>query len=94
VSWSPFALVTLYSSFINPDHITPLASTFPAVFAKSSTVWSTLFFIFSNKNIKSKISSSFYYSLDRNNIDNNNIPLERLNKIDSNPERIMNIDEF
>jgi hypothetical protein len=27
----------------------------PAIFAKSSTVWSTLFYIFSDKNIKSKM---------------------------------------
>jgi len=38
------------------DHITPVGSTLPAVFAKSSTVWSTVFYIFSNKNIKSKMS--------------------------------------
>jgi hypothetical protein len=48
--------VTLYSAFINPDHITPFGSTLPAIFAKSSMVWSTIFFIISNKNIKSKMN--------------------------------------
>jgi hypothetical protein len=56
LTWSPYAFVTLYSSFVNPDHITPVGSTLPAIFAKSSTVWSTIFYIFSNKNIKSKMS--------------------------------------
>ena len=56
LTWSPYAFVTLYSSFVNPDHITPVGSTLPAIFAKSSTVWSTIFYIFSNKNIKSKMT--------------------------------------
>lgn len=55
LTWSPYAFVTLYSAFVNPDHITPVGSTLPAIFAKSSTVWSTIFYIFSNKNIKSKM---------------------------------------
>lgn len=54
ITWLPFAAVTLYSAFLNPDHIPPVASTVAAIFAKSSTVWSTLFFIFFNKNIKTK----------------------------------------
>ena len=56
ITWTPYAFVTMYSAFINPDHITPVASTLPAIFAKSSTVWSTIFYIFSNKNIKSRMS--------------------------------------
>jgi hypothetical protein len=52
-------LVTLYGAFIDPDYITPVYSTIPAIFAKSSTVWSTIFFIITNKSIKSKLSFTY-----------------------------------
>lgn len=52
----------MYSPFINSDHISPLYSTIPAMFAKSSFVWSTIMFIFSNNQIKSKINKSLFSS--------------------------------
>ena len=65
-SWLPYAIVTLYSAFVNPSHITPLGSTLSAIFAKSSLFLSSMFYIFSNKNFKSKINSNFKSISDRN----------------------------
>ena len=55
MTWGPYSLVSMYSAFISPNHITPLDSTLPAMFAKSSLAWSTILFIYSNKKIKSRV---------------------------------------
>ena len=55
VSCTPYAFVSFYTAFIDEDAISPLGTTLPAFFLKSSMVWSTLFFVVTNRNIKSKI---------------------------------------
>ena len=55
ISWTPYALVSMYSAFIDSNDITPLVATLPAMFAKSSTVLSSIFYILSNKKIFEKI---------------------------------------
>ena len=55
ISWTPYALVSMYSAFIDSNDITPLVATLPAMFAKSSTVLSSIFYILSNKKILEKI---------------------------------------
>ena len=54
MSWTPYALVSFYTCFIDENGISPLASTVPAFFSKSSIIWTTLFFITTNQNIRSK----------------------------------------
>lgn len=61
VTWTPYAIVALWSSFINPGGVSPLTATLPAVIAKSSMLWSPLFFILSNKNAKSRILNENTY---------------------------------
>ncbi len=46
----------MWSSLIDPGHVTPLASTLPAFIAKSSMLWSSLFFIFSNQKVKKRLA--------------------------------------
>lgn len=60
MTWTPYGLVSLYSAFINPEDISPLCSTLPALFAKSSMVWSTIFYIFSNKEITKRFKNDFF----------------------------------
>lgn len=56
MTWTPYALVALTSSFLSPGYIGPMGATFPAVFAKSSMLWSPFFFIFSNKKVKKRLA--------------------------------------
>ncbi len=45
----------MYNSFKPYSDSLPILSTVSAVFAKSSVVWSSLFYIVTNKNIKTKV---------------------------------------
>lgn len=55
ITWTPYAIVSMVSAFIDPDLISPFGSTIPALFAKTSMVWPTIFYIMTNNQIKSKI---------------------------------------
>ena len=56
MSWTPYAMVTMWTSFVNEHTIGPLAASIPAMFAKSSMLWSSLLYIFSNQQIKKQFS--------------------------------------
>jgi len=57
--WTPYSFVLLYNSFKPATYDSmPLISTVSAVFAKSSVVWSTLFYILTNKTVKEKLFQS------------------------------------
>ena len=58
VSWTPYAFVSFYTAFIDEKAISPLGATLPACIAKSAIVWSTFFFVLTNKNIRSKFQKS------------------------------------
>ena len=58
LTWTPYSIVSFISAFTSYE-ISPLGSTLPAAFAKSSAVWSSLFYIFSNKIIRKHIISMF-----------------------------------
>jgi hypothetical protein len=60
VAWTPYALVSMYSAFVDADAITPLLGTIPAVCAKSSMLWTSVIFISSNKNIRRKLNSLLF----------------------------------
>ena len=68
ISWTPYSLVAMYSAFINSHHISPMAATLPAMFAKSSLAWSTVLFIHSNKEINSKLNFSLFKTHLKNEI--------------------------
>lgn len=55
VSWTPYAFVSFYTGFIDEKAISPLGATLPACFMKSSMVWSSLFFVCTNRNIRKKL---------------------------------------
>lgn len=54
----------MYSAFVDPEHITPLGSTLPAIFAKTSLVVTSVFYINSNKKVKSRIFDMFTSKID------------------------------
>ena len=70
VSWVPYAIVSFYTCFIDENAISPLATTMPAFFSKSSMVWTTLFFILTNNNIRSRFFGSNKQNLTSTNLTN------------------------
>ncbi len=69
-TWTPYALVSLYSAFVDSDGVSPMGATLPAVIAKSASIWSTIFFLLSNRNIKSRAKAELNIS-DTNPTDSN-----------------------
>lgn len=59
-SWTPYAFVAMYSAFVDPSHISPLGATIPAMFAKSSMIWGTILYLFSNSKIRSKFNQKLF----------------------------------
>ncbi|CAF1075996.1 unnamed protein product [Brachionus calyciflorus] len=55
ISWTPYALVSMYTAFFNPKGVSPLFATLPSLFAKSSMLWPSVLYIFSSSNIKNLI---------------------------------------
>ena len=55
----PYSVVSFYSAFINPNDISPLGSSLPAMFAKSSLVWSSLLILLANKQVRSKLNKEW-----------------------------------
>lgn len=51
-AWTPYAIVVCTSMFIDPEIIGPMAATLPALIAKSSMFWSSLYFLYTNSNIR------------------------------------------
>lgn len=59
ISWTPYAITSMYTAFINPSGVSPIVATLPSLFAKSSMLWPSVLYIFSSSNIKSLILKLF-----------------------------------
>lgn len=59
ISWTPYAGVAFYAAFLGED-LPPIWGTLPAMFAKSSMVWTSIIYIFSNKQIRVKIMADYF----------------------------------
>jgi hypothetical protein len=57
ISWLPYAATSMYV-FLSATPLPPLLGTVPAMFAKSSLLWTPLFYLFTNSNFKSKLFSA------------------------------------
>jgi hypothetical protein len=55
LSWTPYAIVSLYRAFINGNEVSPLAATIPALFAKLSLAWPAIFCLIGNKDVRNKL---------------------------------------
>jgi hypothetical protein len=55
LAWSPYACVSFISAFGNPQLISPLLATLPALFAKSQVIWNPIIYVAFNKNFRSKL---------------------------------------
>lgn len=48
-------MVCMYSAFISDKPLPPLYGTVPAIFAKSSMLWTSLVYLLTNKSIRVKV---------------------------------------
>ena len=63
----------MYAAFISADHLSPLASTLPSMFAKSSFVWGTLLYMTTNKEIITKINRQLFMKTIKHDVCNYNL---------------------
>ena len=59
ISWSPYAIVSIYRVFTD-DYISPMVETIPAMFAKSTLLWTSVLYIYSNRKIRVIIKNYFF----------------------------------
>ena len=57
--WTPYAIVSLYSAFINPNQISARMASIPALFSKSSLLWPSLL----NLHVQKKETKSVFFIL-------------------------------
>ncbi|RNA19352.1 melanopsin [Brachionus plicatilis] len=60
ISWTPYAIVSMYTAFFNHGKMDPLTATIPSLFAKLSLVWSSGIYIFTNKQVLKKFKKQFF----------------------------------
>lgn len=59
ISWTPYAIVSMYTAFFDHGKMDPLTATIPSLFAKFSLVWSSGIYIFTNKQVLKKFKKQF-----------------------------------
>nr|QVK45898.1 G protein-coupled receptor [Proales similis] len=58
--WTPYAAVCIYSLFVKP--VGPYVASIPALFAKSSLLWTSVVFMTNNKNLKKALKNPSSFS--------------------------------
>ncbi len=60
LAWTPYAAVSFISAFIDDYHFDPLVSTIPALFAKSSVIWSSMFYLCTDEKMKNLVKTRIF----------------------------------
>lgn len=55
VTWTPYAIVSMYRMLVDSNGVKPIYGTLPALFAKTSLIWTSLLYILLNKQIKRRL---------------------------------------
>ena len=58
ISWTPYAIVSFMTAFTSFE-VSPFASTIPAVFAKTSILFSSLFYLCTDDRIQNQLKELF-----------------------------------
>ncbi|XP_053323871.1 opsin-5-like [Spea bombifrons] len=58
-AWSPYAVISMWVTFGSVDIIPPLAFAVPSVFAKSSTIYNPIIYLFLKPNFRNILTKSF-----------------------------------
>ncbi len=72
IAWTPYAVISFVSAFIDPSYISPMQTITTALFAKSSLAVNTGFFIYSFRDIRDSVT----HKLIRNEINPPKILIE------------------
>ena len=65
LTWIPYAIEAFYSSLFNSPAKEPLFSVIPTIFAKSSMLWPSLFYLLTNNIINKRRRMEHKADLDR-----------------------------
>ena len=65
-AWTPYAIVSLYSAFANPDNVSLLLAAVPALFAKTSTFYNPLIYFFTYKAFRESLLKTWQRYRNRN----------------------------
>lgn len=60
ITWTPYALVSMYRAFTVSSRLSRLAASLPSLIAKSSLIWTSLLYLFTNRPIKTRIKQLFF----------------------------------
>ena len=63
LTWLPYSISSMYIAFVDEIGLGPMAETLPAMFAKSSMVWRTIYYLYTNEQFRSKISLKLFSRL-------------------------------
>ena len=59
VVWTPYAIVSFYLAFVKPEYISPLSSTIPAIFAKTSVFLNPIIYVIRYKRFREGVKKLF-----------------------------------
>ena len=59
VVWTPYAIVSFYLAFGKPEYISPLASTIPSIFAKTSVFLNPIIYVIRYKRFRKGVKRLF-----------------------------------
>ena len=57
--WTPYAMISIYTAFIDVSGVRPAFSVIPSLLTKLSMFWTSFFLIISNKNVRSEMRRTF-----------------------------------
>lgn len=66
VTWLPYSFILLYNTFRASNDPIPNVTNFSLVISKTAFVWSTLLFMFTNRNIRSKLNRKIFLKANKN----------------------------
>ena len=64
ISWLPYSIVSMYRAFWFSSDLSPLTCTLPSIFAKSSLLWTSILYIFTNNQVKTIIWNKINFRKD------------------------------
>ena len=57
--WTPYAVISIYTAFIDGSGVRPAFSVIPSLLTKLSMFWTSFFLIISNRKLRTQLSQIF-----------------------------------